>query len=410
MTDVSIDNSKLLEIKKNIDEIKSYIGESDTNLRGYVVSRHFVPSTASRSLTMFKLLKNSRFYYTVVSQYILNNKWMYNAKSTLASQNIDQFISTDEQNWEKFVVSNFHELNEQNKFDFVITCVMPPFDHKIGLDIKSKNPDIFWIALWSDPVAFSPYADKAGDFEDPQEIKKKRYELEIFNKADLLIFTNHHQLVFMLDKELEKFSSKSIVVHHGFDDDYYPKNHINKDTEKIVLAYIGHMDDYRNLYELAKGVQLSKFKDRFEIRLIGHVPDEQLQFLKENDLDHIFHYYGELSWHDCLIEMKKCDVLVSMDPKYKNMDYSQQMSSKIADYLGSRKPVLFMSFERGISADVARLTGNKLIRNEKNAISETLDDIAVFGVWSPNLEGYEIYNARNVSREMDKEISKRLAK
>lgn len=410
MTEASLDNKRLSDIKEKIEDLESFLSEADYNLRGYIVSRHFIPSTASRSLTMFKLLKNSRFHYTVVSQYILNNKWMYNAKSNLAAQNIDQLISTDENNWENFVVSNFIEMNKLNKFDFVITCIMPPFDHKIGLDIKSKNPDVFWIALWSDPVAYSPYADKAGDFDNPQEIKKKNYENEIFKNADLLIFTNHHQMVFMLDKEFDKWYSKSIVVHHGYDESYYPKMNIKKETEKIVLAYIGHMDEHRNLYELAEGVRLSKFKDRFEIRLIGHVPDEQLQFLRENGLDNLFHYYGELSWQDCLIEMKKCDVLISMDPKYKNMDYSQQMSSKIADYLGSKKPVLFMSFEKGISADVARVTGNKLIQNEKCAISETLDDIAVFGVWSPNLEGYDVFNAKNVAHEMDQEISKRLIK
>lgn len=403
------------------DEIKNKIEEMENDLinmpliksnkkRCFLVSRHFLPSTASRSLTMFKLLKNSSFEYIVSSQYVQNNKWLYGVKSNMTSRNIHQIITTEENEWEELVVREFFNLDPIYKFDFIMTCIMPPYDHKIGLEIKKRRNTIPWVALWSDPVAFSPYANKAGDFENVAEIKKKEYEKEIFRKADLLVFTNYHQMIYMLGDDFKKYREKSVIVHHGFDPDYYPKENYPSEEDRIVLAYIGHMDEYRNLYELANGLKLSKYGSMFKVILIGHVPEEQLDYVKKLGLEDIFEYLGEKSWEECLIEMKKCDILVSMDPNYVNMDYSQQMSSKIADYLGAKKPILFMSYDKGISADIANYTNNKLIRNRGEDVAKFLDSVATLGIWMPDYEKYEIFNSRNISAYFDKQIFLKLLK
>ena len=406
--DFEIERTRISEVRENIPQLIPDDIEGRRVIKGFVVSRHFIPSTASRSLTMFKLLKNSKLHFTVFSQHVFNNKWLYGKESKLYSKNIDQNISTDEYGWDEYVVNSFIRMNNIKKFDFLLTCVMPPFDHKIGSIIKERLPGILWAALWSDPVAYSPYANTAGDFENPAEIKKKEYEKQIFKEADILIFTNKYQMEYMLAEDYDHYIHKCIVVHHGFDLEYYPENTLAADDERIVCGYIGHMDEYRTVYELAEGVLGSKYKEKFRIKLIGHVPEIQRDFLMENGLGDIFEYMGELSWEDCLIEMKRCDFLITMDPDYKNMDYSQQMSSKIADYLGSFRPILFMSFPKGISADIARETGNKLIGNNKAEISKVLDDIAIFGVWKPDYDNYMNYSAKNTSAVLDDEVFRKL--
>jgi len=276
--------------------------------------------------------------------------------------------------------------------------------------IKRRNPSKFWIALWSDPVAYSPYANKAGDFKNLTENAKKDYEIEIFKKADLLVFTNYHQMVYMLGKDINKYKEKSIIITHGFDPDFYSGEIEHPSNEKIVFAYIGHLDKNRTIIELANGLKDSKFKNMFKVKIIGHLPQDQVDYLIKNDLMEIFEVQGSLSWHESLREMQKCDFLLSMDPNYLNMDYSQQMGSKIADYLGSMKPILFLSYDKGISADIAKSTGNKIIRNNAQEIAKFLDRVAVFGLWKPKFEKYQQFNSRNISRTFDSEISKRLRK
>lgn len=382
--------------------------DGERPLRGFIISRHFVPATASRSLTMFKLLKNSSFRYTVISQLIPNNPWLYSEKSDLRSSNIEQLISTKDCDWDRLVSETFTDLDKVNDYDFFMSCVMPPTDHRIGLTIKKSHPSKYWIALWSDPVAYSPYANKAGDFKSPTENAKKDYENEVFKKADLLVFTNYHQMVYMLGKDLAKYRKKSIVVTHAFDPDYYPKEEVAVEKDRIVFGYVGHLDKFRNLYELAKGLKECKHREMFKVKIVGHVPEEQVDYLAQNELQDIFEIEGERSWGDALLEMKKCDFLVSMDPSYVNMDYSQQMSSKIADYLGTMKPILFMSYDKGISADIARETGNKLIPNRAEEISKFLSRIAVFGLWRPDYDSYQKYNSAYVSAAFDEEVRNRL--
>jgi glycosyltransferase involved in cell wall biosynthesis len=404
------ENNRIRLRREELARIRTTFPNDVRLVKGFVVSRHFIPSTASRSLTMFKLLSNSNINFTVISQYLSNNRWLYNAESNLWSPNINQIISTSEENWEGYVVENFLTLNKIMKFDFILTCIMPAYDHKMGLEIKMKYPGIPWIALWSDPVAYSPYANKAGDFENVGERRKKEYEKEIFSKADLLIFTNYHQMVYMLADELEKYRGKSLIIHHGFDEKYYPKDKSRNSSDKIVTAYVGHLDEYRNLYELADGLRKSKFSDRFLVKLIGHVPENQLRYIEECGLKEVFTYMGELSWEECLKEMEQCDFLITMDPNYVNMEYSQQMSSKIADYLGSKKPVLFMSYDKGISADIAKETGNRLIWNRKDDIANMMDEIAIFGIWVPLLSAYENYNENRIAAQLDKTINDRFVR
>ena len=380
------------------------------DMKAYIVSRRFVPTTNSLAISLFKLLSSSENYYEVFSQ-MSKNTWNYSVNSELISKNISSIIGDEDENiWTEEAISRGVAHIEKSDIDFFMTCVYPPYDHKIGLKIKRKFPNTFWITYWGDPVANVPniLAEIGRTYNSQEELTKVEYEREIFEKSDLIIFTNDYQKRFMLGDEFERYSDKSISIPHSYSKLLYPKYDCNHNSDgRVVISHIGHLYKIRHIFHLINALYSNKYYNKFLFKIVGQFQRSE-NYINKLGLRGNFQFLGELDYFESLKEMHNSDILLSVDATVDIIDHSIFMPSKISDYLGAFKPILFISYDKGVAADIARETNNTLSLNNEIDIGVTLNSIIENGIWEPDYSKYQEYDSVNVSQKFDAEIRQRL--
>ena len=378
-------------------------------MKGFVISRRFIPTTNSLAIVLFKILSNSKNQYVVYSQ-ASENPWNYQEDSEMRSPNIVSEIGPkDDKEWESEALLKCEKHFVKEGFDFLLTCVYPPFDHKIGLKFKERHPEVFWATYWGDPVANVPnvLAQVGKGYDSPEEVRKKSYENEVFEKSDLIIFTNKYQERFQLGSGYEKWKEKSLVINHPYDLRYYPRGD-TVDNGRVVISHVGHLYEVRHIYHLINAIYASKYKNKFIINIIGHLSTEQEKYIERLGLQGIFKLMGERNYHDSLQAMVSSDILLSVDATVDLIDHSIFMPSKISDYLGAKKPIIFISYSKGVAADIATETNNKLVLNNEEEILKVLDSIMEEGIWIPYYPAYERYDAKIISTILDASLEEKM--
>lgn len=344
-------------------------------MRIFVACWFFPPSVSSEGIVTYKLLRNSKHSYDVCSS--LSQQWSYRQTMPLEASNITSLtVDTDDLNeWVDECVRLFEERHAVEPYDAIMTRSMPPESIEVGKRIHEAHPDIPWIASIADPIAKSPYDIKAWvleaedmsdqtksdliyalkygidgwrDNERPEIQKlcefKDREDYAIKN-ATALIFPHEALRNYVLGSRKRR---NAFVVHHSFDKTMYPSLAQEGESDRVRLTFTGHSDFIRTLEPFIRALQRVKTidedaLDKLDVRLIGHVNEEARALVYNYDLYNCISIIPNAGYLETLEAMQESDWLIHVDADFgflKEEGGSVFFAGKIADYMGTDKPIL----------------------------------------------------------------------
>lgn len=376
-------------------------------MKGFVISWYFPPINSSEGLVTFKLLKNSKYTYDVFTQNS-NEAWTYGSNEhKLTSDNIKPIFSKTDDfgEWVKEGIAYFEEHHDE--YDFIMSRSMAPESHMIALEIKRRYPNIKWIASFGDPISDnpfnyftkekSPYTCKGMGIENisfkylfsPKRIikntiwtaRKKRYlrkfdperksvklQHDVLKEADQIILNNPYQKEHMLKtcENAKVVEKKIIVIPHTYDLDFYEKNVNKKESKKIKIVYLGHLDRIRtpmNFLQALKRLKEedSKIKDKLDIEFYGNLDIFDKAYIIDEQLYDFVKVKKPVTYFESLKIMQESDWLLLVDANLSSfLDKNIFFAAKIADYLGSGSNIFAITMVDGASADIMRETNSIL--------------------------------------------------
>lgn len=404
-------------------------------MKGFVASWFFPPSTSAEGLVTFKLLKASKYNYDVCSS--LSNQWSYKIESQLVSENINNIaIDTDDLDVWRYEAVKQYEMKKE-EYDFIMTRSMPPESHKVGLEIKKKYPNTYWIASFADPIACNPYEllayvknglpNKISNFimKKPKKYiamtsilpnkglsilrEMQKLETEVLASADMFIFPSIEQCQYSLGKRYDDYKEKCLIIPHTYDKELFPSK-IERDSKEFIFTYIGHADSIRNPSKFIEALKIIReiepniFK-RIKLRFVGNIPRSII------DMSYAFFLYNNVyieepvDYLESLKIMMESDCLLHVDGKFDFLENgSIFFASKLADYMGAGKPILGIVTEGSPAANILKESNNLCCNiNDIQGIAENMLKV-VKGAIEVDMSYYNKYNVQSIYNNFDKAI------
>ena len=226
--------------------------------------------------------------------------------------------------WYPFCLAFLRKLDFRI-YDAIITSQYPMVDGLIGLFIKRKHPDIFWVADIGDPVC-APYNSK---LKRPID---EYFEGKIVKGADMVVVTNRNVRL-LLSYKYGVSRKKIEIITQGFDAERF-KAEAEKDVknEKFTMLFSGTF--YRGFREPKSLIEALYRLKNLNLRL--QIAGRNELFLKDFDkIKEKIEFLGFVPYEESLKLQDKADVLVNISNKQ-----TYQVPGKIYEYIGSRKPIL----------------------------------------------------------------------
>lgn len=372
--------------------------ERKESMKIFVASWFFPPQTSSEGIVTYKLLRNSQFNYDVVCANC--SLWGYRERIDVDAENIHVIsVDTDDLNvWKEKTIAYFEERHKWERYDAVMTRCMPNEGLEVGLSIKEKHPDIKWICSLADPVANNPYwlhaIESASDF--PDNIKRrvvrdlaleqpkwgqdwlnhanpvlreqfywKSIQDQAMNRADMLITPSVEQQNYM-DPDAKR-RNKFLIVPHSFDEQMNVRARCERNWEKgrIHFVFTGYADEIRSLRPFVEAVKrigehfpelLEKMKFHFYGNYSRGIVDQAYAY----QIEEAFEFAGNVSYMQSLAIMQEADWLLHVDAWFESLREtggSIFFAGKLADYMGSGKPILALTGEKSPAGIVVEQYG-----------------------------------------------------
>ncbi len=416
-------------------------------MKGFVISWFYPPINSSEGLVTFKLLNKSTIQHDVFTQKD-NDLWSYNtSEKSLTNPSITTIFgdSSSLDNWARSCVEYFDKHHKE--YDFIMSRAMPPESHVAAIAIKKKYPHIRWIASFGDPIYNSPYSKLAAPVFDPgpneasllspryiassakkilkkqlwlhqtrgdrrDESERQSLEREVFELADTIIFNNPYQKDFMLEQhKSDDRHPETIVLPHTYEEALYPKAKSQK-HDKLVLSHIGHLDRIRTPINVLKALERIKSNRpelyfKIELNFYGTLDDLSKIYIVDHGLYDAAHMHKPVTYLESLSIMQQSDWCLLVDANISTqVDKNIYFAAKLADYLGSKTPILAISMVEGASADIIRSTGNILASHSVDEIYMTLIMILEGSIAAkPNDSIRKEYSATAAAKRYDTAIT-----
>jgi glycosyltransferase involved in cell wall biosynthesis len=209
----------------------------------------------------------------------------------------------------------------------------------------------------------------------------------------------------------EVLEQKCIILPHSYDESMYPAEDFKND--KIIFSYVGHLDDIRTpklLFMALKDLknENNDLSNKVHFNFYGNLSDNDKLYLINNDLLDLVSLKNSIDYIESLKVMKKSDWLIHIDANISDvLPYNIFFAAKIADYLGSRKPIFGMTMLDGASADILRVCNELVVSFSKEDIKNYLY-LIIYKNYKLNFSddaSYK-YNAINVAKMLDELLFK----
>lgn len=304
---------------------------------------------------------------------------------------------------DRWILANKSVRNEalrllQNDYSCLITRSQYHSAHLVGLELKRKNPDLPWIACFSDPWSESDHQKHVPIFSRYSQNQEKC----VMELADSLIFPTAGLLEHMT-KENESLVKKSHTIPHCYDPSLYPLSDrttkIASHRTQLCWRLFGSFYGSRKPDTLINALALVKIPDNKKVRVeiygAAHEKYSQLkQFNAEYD-DREIAYMGQTPHRNALKLMQTSDLLLVIDGTEHARSF--YLPSKIVDYLGSGANILSIC-RPGTVKDITISRGFSVANiDEVTSISGEMEKILQqSNTDSKHQEIEDIYNANEV--------------
>ena len=373
-----------------------------------------------------------------------STSWSYGNKDYLKNNKNVNCIFSDSntlKQWKTEAVEYFKK--NMDKYDVVMTRSMPPESHEVGIMLKKIKPSIKWIASFGDPISNNPYTlltmksnpykvDKTSSIRriiNPFRIIKSiiyrlkktiknsfldtKIESKTLKKCDMVIFNSNEQREYMTKGNLK---TDSVIINHSYMEELYPKK-VEKNTEKIIISYIGHLDAIRTPKILLEAIKEIKEEDehlcnKLEVDFYGNLYYDDKIYIYDNELYDIVKYKKQISYLESLKKMKEPDYLLHIDANLGDViDHNIFFAAKLADYIGSKTPIISITMLEGTSANIMRKVNGLILTYSVSDVKNYLRKI-IYENYQFNLDekSSNSYNAKIVATEFDNMVKGLLKK
>lgn len=360
-----------------INNFGDMVETMEEKIKILVISYAFVPWLAPRSIQLQHIMNQlCKFNYdiTVIQRSYSDLPVPFDYKLLDNLSDKIKTIQIDENNNYKFIKKIFNKFssipdnmnfwafctfrklkNNLNEFRQIITFSTPVSDHIVGLIAKFKFK-IPWIAFFSDPFIENQYLK----FTYFQRFINQILERLIITKADVLIFVNEATKNIIMKKYPKEFEKKARVIPHAFDKKLYPRTVI-----KNKILTIRHMGDFygeRTPLTFFQALEIVLKQEpalgkKVKVELYGNINTAIDAWIKQYNLQKIVTHNGQVDFYTSLSLMKSADVLLVIDAPAKENLF---LTSKLIDYLGSKRPILALTPNNGPTAELIREMGSMI--------------------------------------------------
>ncbi len=289
-----------------------------------------------------------------------------------------------------------------SEYDVVLSTSQPPVCHLVAWQVK-KKAGIPWVAYFSDPWVDGPYRQ---DLSKRIQKYNQNWESRVIGAADLLIFPTEEMKSLVLRKYPQDAARKARTLDHCFVPDWFnlapPQRREHNGTRRLVST--GNFYGPRTVEPLIRAVAGCKEK------LLGHVGFDffgnmgatALESPMWRSLDGLLKSHGRVDYLTSLAECRSAHALVLIDAPADTHESSIFFPSKLAEYLGSGRPIIGLTPLNGSSARILRETKNVAFDPyDSGAVGELLTRIAEGRAAFATDEGSrEKYNYRAVGRQL----------
>lgn len=265
-------------------------------------------------------------------------------------------------------------LREDEPYAALLSFAMPIDSAFVGLAVKNAAPRLPWIAHFSDPWAWNPYVNAKGLRQRAFE----HFEARFCTRADRVIGVSD-ELTQLYARRQPSQAGKFLTLQHVFDPEQYPPD-LPPTSGPVVMRYLGGFSPRRRpdplLNALRGALQRGAPLSNLRIELIGGGMDQVATELNQFHAG-IATAPGQVSFRESLRLMCTAHALLLIDA---DEAVSPFFPSKLADYFGSRRPILAVTPRHSCSARLIRQIGGACFEHgETDAFAELLARVAVDG-------------------------------
>lgn len=233
------------------------------------------------------------------------------------------------------------QLLEKERFDALITVSLPFTGQMIGLEVKRRYPQLFWLADIGDPFSIQGQSLNNRFFYGN---KSRRLERQVLESANAVTVTTE----FTLRAYYQCFGKMAVAAMHAIPPLLHPApgDQPSRDTPKspshLQIGYFGalyaptrtpdaFLDLLRRMFE-----RNPELRERVEVHFYGEIFPE---FFAKMNAEPALRLHGLCSREEVRDAMQTMDILLNIGNK---SDF--QLPSKAVEYMATGLPVVHLSY------------------------------------------------------------------
>lgn len=215
--------------------------------------------------------------------------------------------------------------------------------HVVAYIIKLLNKDVAWIVDYGDPWLFAPnYMDS---HTKVKILMDHWLEKRILKSASIITVTTEETKKNYLENYPFLEKEKIKVIPMGIDYDAFKKIRAEH-SEKFRILYTGSIYPTRDIKPFINAVKTvsedKEMKEKIEVLFVGNIENKFKELVICMGLEDMISFGGFVPYEKSLSLIMGADVLLSFGNKG-----GLQVPGKLFDYVGSKRPILWIKGDEG---------------------------------------------------------------
>lgn len=244
--------------------------------------------------------------------------------------------------WNKRAMKVAKRILSSGQYDYIHTIATPMSSHLLGLQLK-KYSGLPLVVQCNDPWHDTSGRKYRSKFCANLDLE---YEKRVAFGADIIIHSNQVIADIWRERYGEEVASKINVIPFSFNIyDLPPISESTRSNKKLIISHIGNIYSTRSSITVFKGIETllkknPEYKDRFVIKYIGQVHQQEIQYVNEHGLAENVEFIGTIAPEQLQNYYLSSDVFMIIDVVIKrNGNYP----SKLMMYYYYRKPIMALT-------------------------------------------------------------------
>ena len=391
--------------------------ETMDNNRCLVVAGPFLPYNDTVTQLVYKQLRLLPFSFDVCALGGPEDPTLRNALANDPTYQKFNVNITDLDRNVRFYIHNidlFKALRHMNRYienavrmyqgqSFIYTNSFPCYSIRAGVAVKKINPDVRWIASFSDPLNHSPYKYDEATYQSyslPEKIAFRLYckyyvvdqdEADAFEQADLLVFIDEEQRDFMIEQSMKHFHNKAeaeirrkcVIVPLNYVPEWNLIQPSMKDIPKhdtYILSHFGRVYGFRLIEEFLYA--FADFRKKYpdhpvHINQYGEFRKSDKALIHSLGLDDCFTFTDKIPYENCIQKMSESDGVLLFDTILPEDTIQPYLPSKILEYSLLKKNCLAVTTSRSPAYRIMKKTNAIACRYDRNDILNGLEKLII---------------------------------